>query len=499
MHDMTDQLVNDAWTRRLEGSPLGEADRTLLADALSRDAKLSPRLLEDEAIDRALRVTCPADTGSFVASVIARVESLDTLTEARHLSGERDPGADREGSVGVRVSPRAARGRLGRGGRSAKARGGWPRVGILAPLAAAAAAVAITVFLQLREEPPAAVAPARPRDVAEAPPRQDSPVNEAPRERTLPENIPPEPRPTLGPDRVADADGDAAMPPEADDVQQPVRPGRLAVKPAEPPADRFADAAPAVNGPPLETVTSAVWKAGGPGEGGRLPEGDHELAEGTARVTALPGLEIDLEGPARIEVSGENLLRLVEGRMKAVAGPTAAVRIMTPSSVIANLDGSVAVDVDDVGDTLVEVVDGSAGFGTLGPGEQLLESVTLKAGERRRASGRAGLEKQLREMIGRMQIEGFGGAAGIDLLEQMQDMQALGGVGGGRSVSISTSTINGKFKGTIAVDGTTHEFDSRKAFDEARRRLREGKPLTGETDDAAEPTQDAAEKPNVGE
>jgi len=98
-----------------------------------------------------------------------------------------------------------------------------------------------------------------------------------------------------------------------------------------------------------------------------------------------------------------------------------------------------------------------------------------------------------------MQIEGFGGAAGIDLLEQMQDMQALGGIGGGRSVSISTSTINGKFKGTIAVDGTTHEFDSRKAFDEARRRLREGKPLTGETGDAAEPTQDAAEKPNVGE
>jgi len=45
---------------------------------------------------------------------------------------------------------------------------------------------------------------------------------------------------------------------------------------------------------------------------------------------------------------------------------------------------------------------------------------------------------------------------------------------GGASVSISQQMINGRFQGTITIDGKTQTFDSREAFEEAKRKLGSG-------------------------
>ncbi len=42
---------------------------------------------------------------------------------------------------------------------------------------------------------------------------------------------------------------------------------------------------------------------------------------------------------------------------------------------------------------------------------------------------------------------------------------------GGSSISISEQLINGRFRGTITIDGRTETFDSREAFEEAKRKL----------------------------
>ena len=45
---------------------------------------------------------------------------------------------------------------------------------------------------------------------------------------------------------------------------------------------------------------------------------------------------------------------------------------------------------------------------------------------------------------------------------------------GGANVSISQQMINGRFQGTITIDGKTQTFDSREAFEEAKRKLGSG-------------------------
>lgn len=46
---------------------------------------------------------------------------------------------------------------------------------------------------------------------------------------------------------------------------------------------------------------------------------------------------------------------------------------------------------------------------------------------------------------------------------------------GPRGVVIAEQTVNGRFRGTITVDGETREFDTRAAFEAAKRELGQGR------------------------
>jgi hypothetical protein len=188
---------------------------------------------------------------------------------------------------------------------------------------------------------------------------------------------------------------------------------------------------------PGPAVRPAVWKRGGP-SAGVLPLGVHELSSGTATAEAAPGLTLVLEGPTEIEVAAGPRVELRRGRLEAEAGLETAAEIVTPAAAIADLAGRIGLDVARSGETTTTMRSGTASFTNLSSGSRTV----LREGQRATAAA------------------GEGGAA-----------ESRGAAAGGSSISISEQLINGRFRGTITIDGRTETFESRESFEEAKRKL----------------------------
>ena len=160
-------------------------------------------------------------------------------------------------------------------------------------------------------------------------------------------------------------------------------------------------------------------------------------------MEAVPGLIVTLQAPTEIQLGPGPLLDIRRGRVWATAEPTTTVRIVTPAAAVTELAGEILVDVATSGATSVEVLSGEASFADLVARGR---ATALREGQRATAEPKA--------------AAAAGAMSGSSIR-----------TGGGTSISISEQVINGRFRGTITIDGKTQVFESREAFEKAKRNL----------------------------
>jgi hypothetical protein len=123
---------------------------------------------------------------------------------------------------------------------------------------------------------------------------------------------------------------------------------------------------PAEDSPPLivaqiTRVLDAQWNEEGAAFHGAslLHDQRIDLKAGLVRVTFKSGASVVLEGPARFEATTINSGRLLAGRMTAQVPPQAVgFAIATPSAVIVDLGTEYGVEVDEAGESAIEVYEG---------------------------------------------------------------------------------------------------------------------------------------------
>lgn len=415
MSDLPDAMLADAWGRRLEGEPDPTGTRAL-SEALHSTAPgsgdgLASRLVADEQIDRLLRgwLAPPAAAEQFIAGVIAAIDP---------------PGIDVPAAEATPNTPPL----LPSNGRSSGTEGGIelpaitvgrrpPRLTSRPIQSDRGAAAAMVTGLGLAAAG-VVIAIIQPWTWRAVPERQPAPrlAKQSPGPTPQPlepaSELPPR-RPE--PDQIAMVE--VTAPPQTEPVQ------------------------PRTESVPQQPMQSATWTRGGPSAGG-LPMGIHELASGTTTVEAVPGLIVTLQAPTEIQLGPGPLLDIRRGRVWATAEPTTAVRIVTPAAAVTELAGEILVDVATSGATSVEVLSGKASFADL---------VTR---------GRATALRQGQRATAELKAAAAAGAMSGSSIRT-----------GGTSISISEQVINGRFRGTITIDGNAQVFESREAFERAKRNL----------------------------
>ena len=111
----------------------------------------------------------------------------------------------------------------------------------------------------------------------------------------------------------------------------------------------------------LEAAKSCKWENGRlPTEPGtELPPGRLRLAEGLARIRFASGAEVVLEGPADLELMGENRCTLYHGKLIGrVVGKTSGFTVDTPLATVIDLGTEFGVNVARRNQTDVQVFDG---------------------------------------------------------------------------------------------------------------------------------------------
>jgi hypothetical protein len=366
---MQRHVLEEAWVRTLAGERLAAAmeEEVLRELALSQEARVE--LLRDARLDGMLRMSgrCQERDGEFVQSVLDRLRTAPSDELSFAMTGPKPsatPSSPSPWEFASLPMPKMVK------SERSLTRFAW--------VAAIAAALILGVFLLFLNHHEQQVHNPTTPGVA-----QKTPTPEP--------KVPPAPEP-------------APSPPPPPPAEAAKKPGVAQVKHA----------------------TECVWRE--PKQvGDRLSPGILELLAGTATILFDDGAELEMHGPATLDIVAANKAFLKKGEVRT-AVPEQAVRftLETPTSKVVDQGTEYVLLVADSGATDIRVQQG----------EVDLDAKTLDG-----------------TLFDRWRI-GIGGTKRIEAIRQALEQQ--------------TPPAAGAFKGVLTINGETREFTNRSEYEKAR-------------------------------